>query len=149
MINGHPARSPRDLLDARSQPDTAPEDGTASIMLSAVTFLAGTWLIMAPVLRTYTDGAANWNAVITGIAITVLAIARAVVTRHVPWLTMANVVLGVWLVVAPFVLAHEAGDTAQAVANDVIVGLVVMISATAATALSYRERASTRRVPRA
>lgn len=67
----------------------------------------------------------------------------SVVTRPAPWLTMANVMLGVRLVIAPVVLPYEAGGAPRDVVKDVAVGIVVTISAAAATMPSYRERAST------
>lgn len=54
-----------------------------------------------------------------------------------------NVVLGAWLTVAPFVLGY--GAERDAVTNDIVAGVVVLVSAAAATALSGHERAAARR----
>lgn len=138
-------------LDSRSWPTRkvapSPVDETLPASLaSLVTFLAGVWLIVAPIFLTYTDTGGGFNGyqndMVIGIAIALLALVRALATRHVPWLSMANVALGAWLVIAPFVLGYQAGaDAPQAVTNDIVVGVIVIVAATTSTVLTYRQRA--------
>lgn len=154
MINRHPVPSPPGVGrhgDGESagmgrEPALPADETIAATMTSMVTFLAGAWLAMAPFFRSYPDAGDGlgryWNDVVTGLAVTVFALARAVSSRHRPWLTVPNVVLGAWLLLAPFVLAYDAGG--GAVTNDVVVGLVVLLSSAAATVLSQHERAAGR-----
>lgn len=113
---------------------------------SAVTFLAGVWLIIAPFALNYTatgggfDG--YWNDVVIGIAIAVLALVRAVAPREVPWFSLVNVGLGVWLIVAPWVLAYnELIDATGATINDMVVGAVVLLAAACSAVMTHRRRA--------
>ena len=69
--------------------------------------------------------AAAWNAWIVGVVVAVLAIwAIAVFAEWQDWL---NGILGVWLIIAPWVLGF--GGLAAAAWNHVIVGLLVLVLA--------------------
>lgn len=128
---------------------TAPDDSFGSGAASAVTFLAGVWLIVSPFALDHAaaggEFGAYWNDITIGIVIALLAIVRAVAPRDVPWFSIVNVALGAWLIVAPWVLAYNAGaDATAATANDMIVGAVVMIAAATSAALTYRRRSRIR-----
>ncbi|SFQ53814.1 SPW repeat-containing protein [Amycolatopsis arida] len=112
---------------------------------SGLTFLAGVWLASAPFALDYAHTGwgrpGYWNDVVIGIAIAVLALVRTVSPREVPWFSVVNVVLGGWLIAAPFVLGYDAGtDAPRAVANDVVVGIVVVLLAGASAAITFRQR---------
>ena len=49
------------------------------------------------------------------------------IRTNVHWLSGANIIAGIWLIVAPFALAYT--DTTSALWNDIIVGAVVLIFA--------------------
>lgn len=111
---------------------------------SFMNVLAGIWLVIAPWILGYTDvGAALWNDVAVGTAVIVLAGIRAASpTRFIP-ISWANVLLGLWLVLAPFVLQYgelTASSVIGSVAlwNDVIVGVVVIALAVFSAANSER-----------
>jgi hypothetical protein len=91
----------------------------------ALTFLAAVWLAMSS-FPFYFMYAALWNDVVMGAAIAAVSLARVtkpVETRSLGWV---NVVLGAWLVVAPFAWGYSAVPGApRAVWNDVAVGLMV------------------------
>lgn len=128
---------------------TAPDDSFGSGAASAVTFLAGLWLAIAPFALDYTatggEFGGYWNDVTIGIVIALLAIVRAVAPRDVPWFSIVNVVLGAWLIAAPWVLAYNTGaDATAATANDMIVGAIVVIAAATSAALTYRRRSKIR-----
>src|SRR5262245_44257248 len=139
VINGHGGRSPAELVGRPSA--TGPDETVAASMTSMVTFLAGVWLVVAPLVLAYhEDGydfggfAGDWNELSIGCLVMVFATARALMVRHLSWLTVPNIVSGAWLIVAPFVLGY--GAESEAVLNDVITGVVVLVSAGGATALS-------------
>jgi hypothetical protein len=70
-------------------------------------------------------GVAAWNAWIVGIVIGALAIWA--VYSFAEWHDWANGVLGVWLVIAPWVLGFAA--VSAAVWNHVVVGLLIVVAA--------------------
>lgn len=103
--------------------------GTARVA-SALNVIAGLWLIAAPWVLGYAAiNTAMWNDLVVGILVTGLAAVRLFApTRHsgVSW---ANVVLGVWLLAAPFVLAYGSELTGAGAAfwNDIIVGCAIIL----------------------
>jgi hypothetical protein len=94
--------------------------------LSWLVALAGLWELIAAFTLGYSSStAALWNAIIVGIALVVLGAWAAIsneqaTDRSLDWV---NVVLGVWLIIAPFILGYRS--IAAAMANDVIVGVIV------------------------
>jgi hypothetical protein len=131
---GTPAQSYR-----RSYIPVEPDGGLASLP-GALNFLAGTWLLLSPSVLDYGAGsAADENDLIVGAAIALLALVMAVVPRSLHALSGVTLVLGAWLVVAPFLMAHDALD---ATTNSVIVGLaVIVVSAISIGAAIRRQRA--------
>lgn len=85
----------------------------------------GIWLVAAPFVLTYTVASgALWNDVVCGVLIVILAGIRRSNILHNVGLSYFNAGIGVWLIVAPFVLGYI--DKA-AFWNDIIVGLLVLI----------------------
>lgn len=92
---------------------------------SSTNVLLGIWLIIAPFALAYFHTAsAVWNDIIVGAVIVVAAGVRVSAPSNNVGLSWLNVVLGAWLVIAPFALGNRA-ITAN-VWNDVVVGLVVV-----------------------
>lgn len=95
--------------------------------VSGVNVLAGIWLVLAPFVLQLDVAAARWNDVLIGLAVLILALVRErkpLRSRAVSWI---NMVLGVWLVLAPFVLGY--GDARTAAGNDVVVGIIIVVFA--------------------
>jgi hypothetical protein len=100
-----------------------------------VMLVLGAWLFLSPWILGFAGGApvgaegavtgptaAAWNAWIVGVVVAALAIwAIAMFAQWQDWL---NGILGVWLVIAPWVLGF--GSLAAAAWNSVIVGLLVL-----------------------
>jgi len=91
--------------------------------------LAGIWLIAAPFVLSYsTKGGSTTSDVLVGIAVILLAGYELIGENYrqaVPnWI---NVLLGIWLVAAPFVLGFPSGSAAMW--NDVIMGVIVAVLA--------------------
>ena len=98
--------------------------------LSWIVALAGLWEIVAPFILGYTaTTVALWNAIIIGAVLAVLAVWAALTDNegNVKALNWVNGILGLWLLVAPFILSYSA--VAAAMWNDVIIGIVVTVLA--------------------
>ncbi len=98
--------------------------------LSWIVALFGLWEVIAPFLLGYLAvGAALWDAIIIGVVLIVLAGWAALVNQEgtIKSLNWINAVLGLWLIIAPFILAYSG--TAAAMWNDIIVGVVVAVLA--------------------
>ncbi len=104
-----------------------------------VTLVLGVWLFFAPFFMNYGPlvGLAAWNSYLVGIAI-VIAAAWALRAPE-KWEEWVSLVLGAWLIIAPFALGFYA-SLATAAWNDVIVG--VLIVGDAIWALAARQSAA-------
>lgn len=92
-------------------------------MASGLNLLLGLWLIIAPFIFSYATAAASSNDLTIGVTIAILALIRVFKVSGTSWASWVNVALGVWLLVAPFVLRYA--DPA-ALWNDLIVGIAVI-----------------------
>lgn len=106
---------------------------------SGTNIAAGLWLLAAPFLLGYgAVTAAVTNAIVVGLAVLGLAWYRTANPAKGTGASWTNATLGGWLILAPFVLGYSA--TGAAVANDIIVGLIVLtlgaVSAVAGKKLS-------------
>lgn len=100
--------------------------GSQIMAASGVNLLAGIWLIIAPFLLGYSDQASPlWNDIIVGVLIAAMAGARVAGAFRAPSLSWVNVILGGWLIIAPFLLGYS--DDANPLWNDIIVGIVVVL----------------------
>lgn len=112
--------------------------GAMSSGVSAVSFVAGVWLVGAAFAVDYVFSGpgldARWNDIVIGSAIALVAVVRMVAPFRSAALGLINVALGAWLIVAPFVLSY--GGTA--LWNDVVVGAVVVVVELVSSALSRR-----------
>jgi SPW repeat len=87
-----------------------------------INVVLGALLFISPWVFSYAgQGLAAWSAWIGGIVVAILAIAALV--RFAEWEEWINVVLGVWLVIAPWVLGFSA--VAAATWSHVILGIVI------------------------
>lgn len=92
---------------------------------SIANIVAGLWMIAAPfVLNFENDNFAQWNHVIVGAAVALIALVRASDPDHRVSMSWTNVVLGVWMIAAPFVLGYSDVNDAQT--NSIIMGAVVI-----------------------
>lgn len=119
---------------------------------SGINVVAGLWLIIAPFVLGYDEiQAALWNDILVGIIIAAFAVARVAGPLMNPSLSWINALLGLWLIVAPFVLAYggqveafavegAVGSAQTAMWNDIIVGVIILVLG-AWSALSSRRRA--------
>lgn len=91
---------------------------------SGLDILAGIWLILAPYILGYDYSRATTNDIVVGIVVLVLAAVREVGDNYrVSWPSWINTLLGVWLILSPFILAYPSGSPATM--NDIVLGIVV------------------------
>lgn len=89
---------------------------------SGFNLLLGLWLIIAPFLLSYATSASRGNDITIGIIVALLAAFRLLGVYRAAWLSWLNALLGIWLIIAPFVLRY---GSSSALWNDVIVGLFI------------------------
>lgn len=68
--------------------------------------ILGSWLLLSPWILDYAGTTAAWNAYVMGAGIVVFAVIAAYMPKA--WEEVINTLLGVWLVVSPFVLGFSA-----------------------------------------
>ena len=114
-------------MDTPVEQHEVSDEGRGQVKIaSALNVLLGIWLVIAPFLLGYADvGTTLWNDVIVGAIVLILAGTRVWRPAHNRWLSWTNVVLGIWLAIAPFILSYTA--TTAALWNDIIVGIAVLI----------------------
>ena len=98
--------------------------GSGEVALDTASGIAGLALVLSPWLFAFT-GIAAWNAWIVGAAIALIAIGASVAFAN--WEEWTNLGLGLWAVVAPWILGFS--DIAAAAYAHVLVGLLVAASA--------------------
>ena len=82
----------------------------------------GLWLVLSPWILGFSGtSSATWNAVLLGLAVGLLSLLH--LQGGPLWEEWANVVLGVWLILSPWILGFSG--EADATWNAVIVGLLV------------------------
>lgn len=103
---------------------------------SGINIIAGLWLILAPFALGYSNvEAAVWNSIILGVAVAVMAIVRVIQPLESEGVSWVNFVLGIWLLVSPFVLG--LANIEALVWNNIVVGVVILALA-AASAMATR-----------
>lgn len=86
--------------------------------------LFGVWLVISPFVFGHAEagaGAVVWNPVLVGVAVVVFAI--AVLRKTQEWEEWILLALGVWMILAPFLLGYAG--IVEAMWNSVIMGLLV------------------------
>jgi len=105
-----------------TQPNLSVEDKGLIHFLTMLGLLAGIWLLISPFSFGYLTAAARWNQIMLGILIFSLSLIRYLSTKW-SWASWVNVALGLWLVIAPFVLSYAL---MAAYWNEILTGLVVL-----------------------
>jgi len=114
--------------------EEAPPEIKTVFGTSGINIIAGLWLLLAPFALGYAAvETALWNSVIIGLAVAVMAIVRVVRPDEYEGVSWVNFVLGIWLLISPFVLG--LANIEWLVWNNIIVGIVVLaLAATSAMA---------------
>ncbi len=104
-------------------------------LADVVNLALGAWLFLTPWIFGFTsEPAASWNAWLCGLAIAALAIAA--ITAFAEWEEWINLALGIWVAIAPWLVAFS-GDT-SAMRVHLIVGILVATVAGIRLWLVYR-----------
>lgn len=90
--------------------------------VSVVNVIAGVWLIVVPFIFNYVDSVARNNDIWTGAAIGVLSFIKLFMPEKTMWTGWLTTVLGLWLILAPFVLLYTG---MVSIWNDIILGIIV------------------------
>src|SRR5690625_603830 len=92
---------------------------------SILNIIVGAWLFLSPwTVGFSTVRSATWNSLIVGFLIAVFAIIRTTAPMQAPGLSWLNFILGIWLVMSPFIVNFGGVDAAMW--NSVIAGLIVL-----------------------
>jgi hypothetical protein len=105
-----------------------------------VILVLGFWLVISPFVMQYPElaGIAALNSYVFGCSL--MLFAAIALYRPQMWEEWINLVLGIWLLLAPFVLGFR-GDTA-ALANHLLVGVLVVIDTLAIMYPRFTRRAT-------
>ncbi|WP_327046423.1 SPW repeat protein [Microbispora sp. NBC_01189] len=145
MVRPGLARRP-DVTELRQTYDRAGSTAPAQVM-DAVTLLAGLYLAISPWIVGFTGfGGLTVNNLIVGLVVTALALSCASAfgrTYGVSWVTP---VLGVWAIIAPWVIRGQPATTAT-IWNNVVTGAIIFLFGLGALAFAanYRQHEHGRR----
>src|SRR2546423_6495501 len=90
---------------------------------SVLNVIAGLWLLISPFVLGFSAlQAATWDTAVVGVVVLLLAWTRAANPDRYIGLSWVNLLLGIWLIISPFVLAYSTSP--HATWNDVILGIV-------------------------
>ncbi len=94
---------------------------------SGLNILFSIWLIVSPFLLGFAamSGTAMWDAIIVGVIVLILAIIREASPEGATWLSWVNAILGIWLVISPFILGTSF--MAAVLWDDIIVGVAFFV----------------------
>ncbi len=92
---------------------------------SGLNILFGLWLIISPFVLSFAGSTGMWDAVIVGVIGVVLAWIRYASPDRAPILSWINALLGIWLIISPF-LFGMAGVTAL-LWDYIIVGIAFVV----------------------
>jgi hypothetical protein len=94
------------------------------LRLSGINILLGLWILISPyVLAFHQLPPAVWNNVILGILIAFFAFVRVSSIENQPVWSWWNALLGLWVVISPFVLGFA--QTTTALVNNIVAGALV------------------------
>ncbi len=93
--------------------------------IDVVNLILGAWLFMSPWIFGFAGGMAGWNAWIFGAAIMLVAVAAMMAFAE--WEEWLNLIMGLWVLVAPWTVGFAAEATATRV--HVVIGVIVAVLA--------------------
>jgi hypothetical protein len=129
-----------DLAEMRARYDRAAEKPAAQVV-SGLTFLSGLYLAISPwVVGLNGRTTLTVNNLITGIALTLLAVGFASAYGRMHGVTWVAPLIGVWTIIVPWVLPGHRGTTAEIV-NNALTGVVIILCGLAATGIGMMSAA--------
>lgn len=109
-----------------------------------VMLVLGIWLFFSPFwMAGYLSAGsgAAWNSYILGVLVVIFAAAALSTGRR--WEEWVQLVLGIWLIISPFILSYYAREYGGAW-NQIIIGLLIGIDAIWALAITTETRRQVR-----
>lgn len=108
--------------------------------LSGLNILAGIWLIISPFILSYQSTGNEWQQVVLGIIVSILGIVR-MSAADVAWPSWVNALIGLWMIVAPWVIPNTSTAARW---NQVILGIIIAVFAysSGATTVSHHTHAT-------
>jgi hypothetical protein len=99
--------------------------------------ILGIWLFLSPWLLSYsgTNTTASWNAWIFGVALVVFS--AIAVSMPQTWEEIINLLIGIWMVISPWVLGFTGARSPES--NAVIVGILAIVFSVWAMAMRRTE----------
>jgi hypothetical protein len=94
---------------------------------SGLDVLAGVWLLISPFVLAFYSQAATTNNVILGIVIAAIAAIRFFGAFDAAWLSWINAVLGLWVLLSPWILGFSQFNVPTG--NNIILGVIVIVLA--------------------
>lgn len=109
---------------------------------NAIVLLSGVWLLVCAWLIEHPGTVGGMNAavvdIVVGLLLVVFGGVRAVSSFSARWAGVVTLLLGGWLIAAPFVLGYRGGEEGAATANDVVTGAVVVVMSVLGLVLGAR-----------
>jgi len=110
------------------------DNWTNARLCDVANLILGAFLFLSPWIFGFEAGVASQNAHVAGIVIAVLAIAA--LAAFAVWEEWLNLLVGLWTLVAPWVLGFQGNATATTI--HVIVGAIVAVLAAVELWIMYR-----------
>lgn len=121
------------MSTVNTAPTPPAHDSTVSFS-SGINIVLGAWLVLSPWVIGHMAESLAWNNVVVGLAVLLLAIVRLSVRTPVAVESWVNLLLGLWLIIAPFALrAPEVGQRWNCIIVGVVVAICAAISGSAGT----------------
>jgi SPW repeat len=96
--------------------------------------LLGIWVIVSPFVLNYRVPRVVWSDVVAGALVLVIALVRA--STHQQGWSWINLVLGIWIIISPFVLGFlSEAEMWNNIALGIIIGAIALHNAYSKTAL--------------
>jgi hypothetical protein len=114
--------------------------GLAAQAMAALGVLTGLWIALSPSFLTLQHGGGNAAAanLIAGLAVAAVAAASLVGPRGYAGLQFAGVLLGVWVIIFPFILAAKFSIAAPMYWSNIVAGGYLVVLALAGLAAVRR-----------
>ena len=130
-------RSHPDIVELRTRYEAAAETRTAQV-IEGLTFLTGLYLAVSPwVVGFNRFPTLTGNDLITGIALAVLGLGFASAYGRTHGITWVAPLIGVWTIIAPWVISGHVA-TAATIWSNVVTGAIAVLLGLGAMSLGMR-----------
>jgi SPW repeat. len=129
-MRGHP-----DIVEMRERYDLAASKPAMQVM-DGLTLLSGLYLALSPWIVGFTDRQGiTINNLVTGLVVAALALGFGVAFGRTHGLAWVLPILGIWTIIAPFVIRGDQSTTGSVWSN-VVIGIIITALGLAAVAAS-------------